>query len=202
MTDDLKAFPFFELETSEAPHDTMKKLEFTSSCMGLVTSEFPKLYFGDAEGNVFVADKTPEMSVEPTFFKAHTGPVSAMYQLHGRPYLVTVGPEQGEEHAVAKLWDLERYTTDPSTTPPGHIIRIFGPKTPSCEPANLPLTFNKKVKVTFQGNPVGDAGSKREIPDRKGCILHCAVSEDAGCLVLGLASNEVVVVRGDLEKEK
>ena len=99
--EELKNFAFFDSEPVPSPHETLKRLEFTKATVGIIRSDSVKMIFGDAEGYVWIAERTPQLSVgPPLFFSAHNGAVAAMQQITTKNILITAGVDSAEEPVI------------------------------------------------------------------------------------------------------
>ena len=199
--EELKNFAFFDSEPVASPHETLKRLEFTTATVGIIRSDSVKMIFGDAEGYVWCAERTPQLSVgPPLFFSAHTGPVAAMQQLATRNILVTAGGDGGED--VVKLWNMDCMPPDGGSPPCTNTIKLFTTKSPCPSPGRpLALNYNARLKLKLKGNPL-DAPDARIVSPPVSVITLVRFTEDLSAMIVGLSSHELIFARGELEREK
>ena len=190
-------FKFFELRTYGGD---IAKTEVTAACFGR-----SYLIICDSEGYIKACDRSMKTVAS---FKAYGQFVTHVRPLMTRNVVVTLGDDDEVNTGIVRIWDLEQL--DGAGGRPHHREhRLF--KFPEFPPPNdlmpLRLTYNdelaKILKFNRNHNPVTSEDDRlmpRFVSTIKTSVVSFDVSEDLQHLAAGLTSNEIVVMKGDLER--
>ncbi|CUG93602.1 clathrin-like protein, putative [Bodo saltans] len=196
-------FKFFVSEVVKGP---LESQEITATTFGRNA-----LFVGDTEGIVHVYDRYGKQQAYQ--FAAYAGPVTHMKALRTRNILVTVGDDDSKENlSVIRVWDLDK--KDSSGRPSQREHRIFSGKYPAPTNRMVPLRTNYNQDVVKKLKFYGAAGTEESggaaamarqgilMSEFKSCVVSMDVTEDLQHTAVGLSNNEVVVIKGDLERER
>lgn len=193
-----RSFKFFQGDQVKGPLET---LEITSCCVGRNS-----YFFGDGDGYVRNFDRAGRTQLFE--FAGYAGPVTHMKHLRTRNVLITIGDDDSINTGIIRVWDLDK--KDSSTGRPSHREhRLFGPKTPyPTETTMLRTNFNPEVmrKLKFYGKtPEGMSDGSRPgilMADFRTAIVEFDVSEDLQHLAVALTTGDILIVKGDLERDR
>ena len=194
-----RSFKFFETESVKGPLDT---LEISAACCGRSL-----LAFGDTEGVIHVYDRA--IKVAQLEYQAYNGPVTHLKALRTRNVIVSVGDDDSVNCGIVRIWDLDK--RDSQGRPQVRDHALFAAKYPppdSSEWMVLRTNFNDKLpNIKFYGNKsaANSEGSVRSgIPasEYKTCIVAFDITEDLQYLTAALVTDEIILVRGDLERDR
>lgn len=195
-------FKFFVSEIVKGPMETQ---EITAATYGRNA-----LFVGDTEGSIHVYDRFARQIAYS--FTAYAGPVTHMKALRTRNMLVTIGDDDSQQNmSVIRVWDLDK--KDASGRPAQREHRIFSNKYPAPTNRMIPLRTNYNTDVTkkikFFGTAANLEGATASVARQgilmsefKSCVVSMDVTEDLQHTAIGLSNNEVVVIKGDLDRER
>lgn len=186
-----RSFKFFE---SEVLKGQLNRMEITSCCCG-----HRSIFVGDSEGFVYALDRGGTATLPE--FSAYKGAVTHMKHLRLRNVLVTLGDDDALNACIMRVWSLDAATA--GQTPPCREHRLFTAKHP--QPANsIPLRINYNAELMkslkFRGRD-GDAASAIPATAFRTVVVSFDVSEDLQNAVVALVSDELLLLRGDVERD-
>ncbi|RNF04115.1 hypothetical protein TraAM80_05350 [Trypanosoma rangeli] len=185
-----RSFKFFESEVLKGP---LSRMEITSCCYG-----HKALFVGDGEGFVYAVDRGGATTLLE--FPAYKGAVTHMKHLRSRNVLVTIGDDDALNTGILRVWSLDAVS---ESTPPCREHRLFGAKyPPPSESVVLRTNYNAELmsSLKFRGRE-GDAENAIPVTAFRTVVVDFDVSEDLQNAAVALVSDEVVVLRGDLERD-
>ncbi|RNF27334.1 uncharacterized protein Tco025E_00404 [Trypanosoma conorhini] len=185
-----RSFKFFESEVLKGP---LSRMEMTSCCYG-----HKALFVGDGEGFVYAVDRGGTATLLE--FPAYKGPVTHMKHLRSRNVLVTIGDDDALNTGILRVWSLD---ADSESAPRCREHRLFGAKhPPPSESVVLRTNYNAELMqaLKFRGR---EGAAENAIPATafRTVVVDFDVSEDLQNAAVALVSDEIVVLRGDLERD-
>eukprot|EP00672_Neobodo_designis_P008768 CAMPEP_0174866240 /NCGR_PEP_ID=MMETSP1114-20130205/61758_1 /TAXON_ID=312471 /ORGANISM="Neobodo designis, Strain CCAP 1951/1" /LENGTH=1077 /DNA_ID=CAMNT_0016101391 /DNA_START=72 /DNA_END=3305 /DNA_ORIENTATION=+ len=190
-----RAFKFFEPELVQKG-TKLDDLEITAATCGR-----NHVYLGDALGNVTVVERS---SMKPWTFNAYAGAVTHLrIPRSNRNVLFTIGDENTNDTVVIRTWDLDQRrgsTADVANLRWSSEFRIFDTKHPSPIPMPLRINYNSDVKITFRGGTEDTTfGTSESLTSP---VTGFDVSDDLQHMALALTDSRILMVRGELDRER
>lgn len=188
-------FKFFLNDSIKGPLETQ---EITSACYGRNC-----LAVGDSEGMIRIFDRSLRSHVHE--FTAFAGPVTHMKFLRSRNILLTIGDDDTINTAILRLWDLDRRDAS-SGRPYQREHRLFSSKYPAPS-ETIPLSLNYNTDVMKRVKLFGTQQQQQQqqgvaMNEFRTCVVGFDVTEDLQHAAIGLVNGEIVVIKGDLERER
>jgi tetratricopeptide (TPR) repeat protein len=205
MNPNWRKFKFFEPEVVRSA--ALEEVEITAATCGR-----NHVYLGDALGMVKVVERS-SMNIQWSF-AAYTGIVTHMRMPRSiRSILITIGDDGGDDVSIVRVWDLEhRRGTDSSagdgnvpvvSLRPSREVRLFSAKHPSPLPKPLRFNYNTDMKIVFRGGAANLDGAELGHAGSLASAVVCFdVTEDVQQLAVALTDDRILVVRGDLDRDR
>lgn len=183
-----RPFSFFTHEPLKGP---VESLEFTATCLGRGS-----VIFGDVDGVVKVFDRSGT-SIPGSDFQAYSNTITHMKYMRTRNILITIGDDDAVNTSIVRVWDLDKRDTKGRPTHREH--RLFSPKFPApTETIPLRVNYNSEVQKKLRYAARGGINAA----DLRTCVVSFDVSEDLQHMAIALTNDDIIMIKGDLEKER